>query len=164
MSGAFLALVDSADHAAARPGLMIKKRKLGFAALMTRKLHWCVVALFLFAVLPICLFSIRGSAQTATPSDAIALQQEGKWLEAAEAWRAVIRNHPNDAGAYASLGVVLSKGEKYSEAVSAYKTALSLNSKLPGIELNLGLAEFKQGRSRCRDSGPSGRSGSRSAQ
>ncbi|MFZ0537280.1 MAG: hypothetical protein WAM47_10475, partial [Candidatus Sulfotelmatobacter sp.] len=93
---------------------MIEKHKLGFAGLMTRKLHWSVVAVVLFAVLPISLFSIRGSAQSATPSDAIALQQEGKWLEAAEAWRAVIRNHPNDAGAYASLGVVLSNQQKYS--------------------------------------------------
>ena len=36
---------------------------------------------------------------------------------------------------------------KYSEAASAYETALfPYYPKLPGIELNLGLAEFKQGR------------------
>jgi tetratricopeptide (TPR) repeat protein len=39
----------------------------------------------------------------------------------------------------------LSKQEKYPQAAAAYKKALALNPKLPGIELNLGLAEFKQG-------------------
>ncbi|MFZ0201729.1 MAG: tetratricopeptide repeat protein, partial [Candidatus Sulfotelmatobacter sp.] len=111
------------------------------------KLDWLIIApRALFAALLICLFSIHSSAQTATPSEAIALQEKGKWREASEAWRAVIGANPKDAGAYASLGVVLSKEMKYSEAASAYETALSLNPKLPGIELNLGLAEFKQGR------------------
>ena len=42
--------------------------------------------------------------------------------------------------------MVLSKEAKYDEAASAYKKAIALNSKLPGVQLNLGLAEFKQGR------------------
>src|SRR5437762_5666941 len=50
--------------------------------------------------------------------------------------------------AFASLGVILSKEQKYPEAASAYKKALALNPKLPGVQLNLGLAEFKQGRDR----------------
>jgi tetratricopeptide (TPR) repeat protein len=84
-------------------------------------------------------------AQSSTPEQAIALEQQGKLEEAAEAWRSVTAQNPKDAAAFASLGVVLSKEQKYTEAASAYKKALSLNPKLPGIHLNLGLAEFKQG-------------------
>jgi cytochrome c-type biogenesis protein CcmH/NrfG len=39
-----------------------------------------------------------------------------------------------------------SNEQKYAEAASAYRKALALNPKLPTIQLNLGLAEFKQGR------------------
>ena len=74
------------------------------------------------------------SAQT--PADAIALDQQGKLPEAAQAWRAVIARDSRDAGAFASLGVVLSKEQKYPEAAAAYRKALALNPKLPGIVLN----------------------------
>ena len=47
--------------------------------------------------------------------------------------------------AFASLGVILSKEQKYQEAASAYEKAIALDPKLPGVQLNLGLAEFKQG-------------------
>ena len=84
-------------------------------------------------------------AQSTTPADAMALEQKGNLAQAAEAWRSFVAAHPRDAAAYASLGVVLAKQQKYPEAVTAYKKALSLDPRLPGIELNLGLAEFKQG-------------------
>src|ERR1700735_4133524 len=79
------------------------------------------------------------SAQSFDSEDAIALQQEGKLAEAAEAWRSVIRKNPNDAAANASLGAVLSKEQKYKEAVSAYERAIALDPHLPGVQLNLGL-------------------------
>lgn len=88
-------------------------------------------------------------AQANTPADAIALEQKGNLSQATEAWRSFIAAHPQDASAYASLGVVLAKQQKYPEAVTAYKKALSLDPRLPGIELNLGLAEFKQGHFRA---------------
>jgi tetratricopeptide (TPR) repeat protein len=83
-------------------------------------------------------------------NDAVALEQQGKFAEAAKAWRAVTESHPRDAAAFARLGVVLSKvvlskEEKYTAAAQAHKKALALNPKLPGVQLNLGLAEFKQG-------------------
>lgn len=84
-------------------------------------------------------------AQSNTPAAALAFEQKGDLPHAAQAWRSFIAVHPRDAGAYASLGVVLAKQQKYPEAVAAYKKALSLDPTLPGIEMNLGLAEFKQG-------------------
>src|SRR5438046_5663628 len=91
------------------------------------------------------LFPLQGIAQSASPAAAMALEQQGKFEEAAQAWRTIAQQNPGDAAAYASLGVVLAKQQKYSDAATAYKKALILNPKLPGIELNLGLAEFKQG-------------------
>src|SRR5580693_3286194 len=96
-------------------------------------------------VLPGPFLSGYASGQALTPADAIALEQQGRLGEAAQAWRSVIQKDPHDAGAFASLGVVLSKEQKYGEAASAYQKAIALNPKLPGIQLNLGLAEFKQG-------------------
>lgn len=101
---------------------------------------WLVVAANLLAfLLP------PASAQTANPSDAVALEQQGKFAEAEAIWLQVLQKNPRDAAAFASLGVVLSREGKYQEAVSAYHKALALNPDLPGIQLNLGLAEFKQG-------------------
>ena len=55
------------------------------------------------------------------------------------------RDNPQDAGAFASLGVVLARQTQYKEAAAAYRRAIALNPRLPGIQLNLGLAEYKQG-------------------
>src|SRR5207302_2811483 len=79
------------------------------------------------------LIVVQALAQAPTPADAIALEQQGKLREAAQAWRAATERNPNDAGAFASLGVVLSKEQKYAEAAAAYRTALALNPKLPGV-------------------------------
>src|SRR6266536_2392390 len=101
-----------------------------------------------FAILSLLIRSFA-DAQTHTPEEALALEQQGRTQEAATAWRAVTQANPHDAGAFASLGLDLAKLEKYAEAVHAYRSALALDPKLPGIRLNLGLAEFKQGNFRA---------------
>src|SRR4051794_11662275 len=98
----------------------------------------------------ILLFALLGHvdparSQVATPGQAIALEQQGKFSEAVDAWHGVTARNPRDAGAFASMGMDLAKQEKYKEAATAYRTAIALNPRLPGIQLNLGLAEFKQG-------------------
>jgi len=45
----------------------------------------------------------------------------------------------------ANLGISLSKKEDYAGAIQAYKRALTLDSRLPHLYLNLGLAYFKRG-------------------
>lgn len=98
-----------------------------------------------FAAIVLLLPAV-GLAQSPTPADAITLEREGRLAEAAGAWRRVTTQNPNDAEAWASLGVVLSKQQEYAQASVAYRKALSLDPELPGISLNLGLAEFKQGK------------------
>jgi tetratricopeptide (TPR) repeat protein len=100
------------------------------------RLRWLVVTI---------LVADLSFAQSTSPARAQGLEQQGKLPEAEQAWRAVVKQNPRNAGALASLALVLSKEEKYQQAASAYRKALSLDPKLPGVELNLGLAEFKQG-------------------
>jgi tetratricopeptide (TPR) repeat protein len=82
--------------------------------------------------------------QIPSPSQAFALEQQGKLAAAEDAWRQITRANPQDATAFASLGLVLSRQGKYQKAVGAYSKAAALNPTLPGLQLNWGLAEFKQ--------------------
>ena len=84
-------------------------------------------------------------AQTPSPDKAVALEQQGNLPGAELEWRKWLRDHPKDAEALASLGVVFSKEGKYEDAAAAYRKALAMNPNLRGIQLNLGLAEFKKG-------------------
>src|ERR1700687_3231336 len=87
------------------------------------------------------------AAQSADPATALGLEREGDLPEAVAAWRPVVQSTPRDAAAWASLGVLLSRVQNYSEAGAAYRKALALNPNLPGVRLNLGLAEFKSSNS-----------------
>lgn len=102
----------------------------------------------LFAIMLI----VAGSncpGQTAAASSrrdaAFALEQQGKNVEAEAAWRKILENQPNDAEAYAHLGFLESRQQHYNKAVSFYRKASALNSSMPGLQLNLGLALFKAG-------------------
>ena len=68
----------------------------------------------LLAVLGL-LWPVLASSQTATPAQAMVLEQQGKLAEAAETWRAVTEHNPLDAGAFASLGVVLARQTQYKD-------------------------------------------------
>jgi tetratricopeptide (TPR) repeat protein len=76
---------------------------------------------------------------------AFALEQQGKNVEAEDAWRNVLKTHPADAEAYAHLGFLEARQEHYKQAVPLYRKALTINPKMPGLRLNLGLALFKSG-------------------
>src|SRR5271156_6249382 len=91
------------------------------------KLVWRIATL----LLALTLLGPSLLAQAPTPEAAIALQQQGHLPEAESAWKAWLNLHPKDAQALASLGVVLSREEKYAEAAAAYRNALALDPKLP---------------------------------
>jgi tetratricopeptide (TPR) repeat protein len=76
---------------------------------------------------------------------ALQLEENGQFVEAEAAWHAAIQVHPNDADAYAHLGLLQSRQEHYGAAVPLYRKALALNPAMPGVRLNLGLALFKTG-------------------
>jgi tetratricopeptide (TPR) repeat protein len=110
-----------------------------------------------YALLACCLAAGAALIITAVPSSAQApssnqqretaleLEQNGQVAEAEAAWRSVLRVHPDDAEAYAHLGLIDARQEHYTAAVPLYRKALALDPKMSGVRLNLGLALFKSG-------------------
>jgi tetratricopeptide (TPR) repeat protein len=76
---------------------------------------------------------------------AISLEQEGKNADAEVAWRAFLKARPTNPEALAHLGLLEARQEHYTEAVAFYRKALAFNPTMPGLRLNLGLAQFKAG-------------------
>ncbi|HKR25904.1 MAG TPA: tetratricopeptide repeat protein, partial [Acidobacteriaceae bacterium] len=94
------------------------------------------------------LLGVAGSAlpaQNSATAAAYALEQAGKDQEAQAAWEQIVKAHPNDAEAYANLGLLEARQQKYTHAIAFYRKALALNPAMPGLQMNLGLAQFKAG-------------------
>ena len=83
------------------------------------------------------------SAQDSARQSALSLEQQGQNAEAEQAWQSIARNNPQNAEAFAHLGLVEARQEHYDDAVVNYRKALALNPELPGLQMNLGLALFK---------------------
>jgi tetratricopeptide (TPR) repeat protein len=104
------------------------------------------------ALFPTLLIAVSAGClgQAAAPAEpqkqqAIAFEQQAKNAEAEAAWRGIVKAHPADAEAYAHLGFLEARQERYKEAVPLYLKALALDAAMPGLKMNLGLAEFKSG-------------------
>ncbi len=77
---------------------------------------------------------------------AFALEQQGQYAAAEDAWRGLLKAHSTgDAEAYAHLGFLEARQEHYKEALVFYRKAVALNPSMPGLQLNLGLSLFKSG-------------------
>src|SRR5947209_12418614 len=99
-------------------------------------------------ILVVAMLAIGGAcclAQSPSKDSAFALEQQGKYGDAEVAWRSIVRAKPGDAEAYAHLGFLEARQERYKQAVPLYRKALALNPAMPGLRLNLGLALFKGG-------------------
>lgn len=92
----------------------------------------------------VCLGQASPSAQSQRQT-ALALEQQGKNVEAEAAWRVFLKAHPSNPEPYAHLGLLEARQEHYKEAVPLYRKARALNPALPGLRMNLGLALFKGG-------------------
>jgi tetratricopeptide (TPR) repeat protein len=100
-----------------------------------------VLAITVAAAAASCLGQIASS--TADRQTAIALEQQGNHAEAETAWRAMLKADPANAEAYAHLGFLEARQERYTEAVPLYRKALALDPAMPSLRLNLGLSLFK---------------------
>ncbi len=87
----------------------------------------------------------QAPARDSERRSALAFEQEGKEAEAEAGWRSLLRSQPNDAEAYAHLGLLEARQQHYKQAIVLYQRALSLNPKMPSLRLNLGLSYFKGG-------------------
>jgi tetratricopeptide (TPR) repeat protein len=102
------------------------------------------LVLTLGAIEPSCSCQTRETADELRHA-AIVLEQNGDDAKAESAWRAVLAARPQSAEAYAHLGFLAAREQKYSDAIVFYRKALSLDPSMPGLTLNLGLSLFKSG-------------------
>jgi tetratricopeptide (TPR) repeat protein len=104
-----------------------------------------IIVVLLVPVLSMPCSGQGGQAGQDPRETAFRLEQQGDTANAVAAWQAVLKAQPGDSEAYAHLGFLEARQEHYKQAVPLYKKALALNPSMPGLRLNLGLAEFKSG-------------------
>lgn len=76
---------------------------------------------------------------------ALALQAQGRMVEAETAWRSYSRAHPSNPEPYAQLGLLEARQGHYKLAVPLYRKALAIDPAVASVRLDLGLALFKDG-------------------
>jgi tetratricopeptide (TPR) repeat protein len=76
---------------------------------------------------------------------AIAMQSDGRYVEAVENYKRALRIEPNNAETYNSLGIALRALERLDEAVESYRKAVDLEPDFCGAYNNLGIALNAQG-------------------
>jgi tetratricopeptide (TPR) repeat protein len=96
-------------------------------------------------VLAMAVWGVPVRPQTAAEQAAASLEQQGKTTQAEEAWKSLSDAQPANPLPLAHLGLLESRQEHYTQAISFYRKAMALNPSLPGLHLNLGLAYFKNG-------------------
>jgi tetratricopeptide (TPR) repeat protein len=104
-----------------------------------------IVALWLTTAATVYGRAQQSPARESQRQSAVAFEQEGRVAEAEAGWRSLLSSQPNDAEAYAHLGLLEARQAHYKEAIVLYQKALSLNPKMPSLRLNLGLSYFKAG-------------------
>lgn len=100
------------------------------------------------SLLPVLLLTLPWMplpAQTSATAAAYALEQQGNDQEAQAAWEQIAKAHPADAEAWANLGLLHARQQRYPQAITFYRKAQALNPAMPGLQMNLGLALFKSG-------------------
>ncbi len=120
---------------------------IGLKAKVRRFMHLkiCLTLTMMLAMVAMPSLGQTAGAPDQQRQTALALEQQGKNAEAEAAWRLYLKAHPTDSEPYAHLGLLEARQERYSEAVPLYRKALTLNPRMPGLRLNLGLALFKAG-------------------
>lgn len=87
----------------------------------------------------------RLPVEVKTRQTALQLEQQGKYAEAEQAWRAIAKSEPAKAEPWAHIGLLEARQNRYKEAAEFYRKALKLGPPMPSVRLNLALALFKGG-------------------
>src|ERR1700692_79686 len=100
---------------------------------------------FLWVIL--CGLLTLGQAQSADVTvefaQATQAMREGKLDEAGAGFAAVVKQSPGFAEAYFNLGLVRQEQGRYEDAISSFQKALTLQPRLHGANLFLGITEFR---------------------
>lgn len=109
---------------------------------------WVVwVAVFLMAGLP----KAEAQAAESARERAMGLEQQGHAAEAEQVWQSILESKDGTAAerkkqkaeAYAHLGLLEAGQGRYPQAEEYYRTALAIDPAIPGLQVDLGLAFFK---------------------
>jgi tetratricopeptide (TPR) repeat protein len=104
----------------------------------------------LFCLLSCVAILARASAQPhpelTKVQQALEYERQGAYPEAEKIWEQITIEDPHDSDAWAHLGLVRALEGKNSDAIVAYHEAIQLHSHLPGLQIDLALALFKQQR------------------
>lgn len=103
------------------------------------------IAAFSVALVLACSQFTSAQPDSSQRQQAIALEQQGRADEAESAWRTWVAAHPSDAEAFAHLGLLESRQERFADAIRDYRKAMALAPAMPALRPNLGLAYFKNG-------------------
>ena len=97
----------------------------------------------IFLALLLAGATFLANAQTPDRATALALEQQGHTAEAEQVWQSIANANPNNAEAFAHLGLLEAREGKYDLAITHDRRAQKLEPANPAIQLNLGLALFK---------------------
>ena len=103
------------------------------------------LSLILISLLGACL-PLPSQTQQPEIQQAIALTQAARYPEAEAAWKKLAEAQPNNPAIHAALAHVLAQQNLLDQAAIEYRKSLTLDPHQPDVSLNLGLAEFKQGK------------------
>ena len=87
---------------------------------MRRKLGSLLAGSIGLAIAASVGFGHAASTQENRRSAALALEQQGR-LSAADTWQAIAKTDPNNAEAYAHLGLLQAREEHYKQAIGLYQ-------------------------------------------
>ncbi|HEY0794191.1 MAG TPA: tetratricopeptide repeat protein [Acidisarcina sp.] len=85
------------------------------------------------------------SAVASQRDNALTLEQRGQFAEAERVWQSIAKAEPKSAEAFAHLGLIAARGQRFDEAIAFYIQGYSLEPDFPELQMNLGLALFKAG-------------------
>jgi tetratricopeptide (TPR) repeat protein len=104
----------------------------------------------LFCLLSCAAILARASAQPhpelTKVQQALEYENQRAYPEAEKIWAQITIEDPHDSDAWAHLGLVRALEGKNSDAIVAYHEAIQLHSHLPGLQIDLALALFKEQR------------------
>jgi tetratricopeptide (TPR) repeat protein len=96
-----------------------------------------------FGLIALASSSAQSIDAAGARANALALEQRGDNAGAEQAWQTIAKAEPHNVEALAHLGLLEARQEQLEKAIDYYRQAIALNPKLPGLQMNLGLALFK---------------------
>ena len=105
----------------------------------------CFAVTIILGTLP-CFAAMPVAGVTASaPAGMMQLEGQERFAVAMRTWMNILQAKPDDPQALAHQGLLEAEQGHYGAAIDFYRRAMAKDPQLPGLEMNLGLAYFKNG-------------------